>query len=55
MKRTRRGQILAVCLGFWIGLGFIRAYLLGLQVGIRVGSLGLGGTLIFISALLFDE
>jgi uncharacterized transporter YbjL len=50
MKQARRAQILAMCLGLWLGLGLIAIYFVGWLVGIAVVSLGLGSTLIVIDA-----
>ena len=51
MKQARRAQILAMCLGLWLGLGLVAIYFLGWLVGIAVVSLGLGSTLILIDAV----
>jgi hypothetical protein len=50
MKQASRAQILAMCLGLWLGLGLIAIYFVGWLVGIAVVSLGLGSTLIAIDA-----
>ena len=53
-KQARRAQILAMCLGLWLGLGLVAIYFLGWLVGIAVVCLGLGSTLILIGAA-FDR
>jgi hypothetical protein len=45
-------QILAACLGLWIGLVLVLAYSLGWQTAIPVLFVGVGGALLFVSFLL---
>jgi hypothetical protein len=51
-RQARRGQILAVCLGLGLALGFMAIYFLGWLLGIAVVCLGWGSLLIFIAATL---
>jgi hypothetical protein len=41
-------QILAICVGLWLGLGLVAVFFLGWVVGISIVGLGLGSTLILI-------
>jgi hypothetical protein len=44
----REAQILAMCVGFWLGLGLVAGFFLGWVVGTAIVGLGLGSTLILI-------
>jgi hypothetical protein len=50
-KPPRRGQLLAVCFGLWIGLSVMAIYLVGWLEGIALGSLVLGSALIYFGAI----
>jgi hypothetical protein len=55
VKVSRSIQILAVCLGLWIGLVLVLASSLGWEFALPVLILGLGGTLVFASFLSFKS
>ncbi len=55
MKESRSIQILAACLGLWIGLVLVLASSLGWQVALPVLLLGIGGALLFGSFLSFKS
>ena len=55
MKVSRSVQILAACLGLWIGLVLVLASSLGWQVALPVLLLGIGGALLFCSFLSFKS
>jgi len=53
MKVSRSMQILAACLGLWIGLVLVLASSLGWQFALPILALGIGGALVFSSFLSF--
>jgi hypothetical protein len=55
VKVSRSVQILAACLGLWIGLVLVLASSLGWQVALPVLLLGIGGALLFGSFLSFKS
>jgi hypothetical protein len=55
VKVSRSIQILAACLGLWIGLVLVLASSLGCQVALPVLLLGIGGVLLFASFLSFKS
>ena len=55
VKESRSIQILAACLGLWIGLVLVLASSLGWQVALPVLLLGVGGALLFGSFLSFKS
>jgi hypothetical protein len=55
MKVSRSTQILAACLGLWIGLVLVSASSLGWEIALPVLVLGTGGTLVFASFLSFKS
>jgi hypothetical protein len=55
MKVSRSIQILAACLGLWIGLVLVLASSLGWEIALLVLVLGLGGFLVFASYLSFKS
>ena len=55
MKMSRSIQILAACLGLWIGLVLVLASSLGWQIALPVLVLGIGGALVFASFLSFKS
>src|SRR5919112_3866492 len=55
MKVSRSTQILAVCLGLWIGLVLVLASSLGWQIALPVLLLGMGSALVFASFLSFKS
>jgi hypothetical protein len=55
VKVSRSVQILAACLGLWIGLVLVLASSLGWQVALPVLILRMGGALLFGSFLSFKS
>jgi hypothetical protein len=55
MKVSRSMQILAACLGLWIGLVLVLASFVGWQIALPVLVLGIGGALVFASFLSFKS
>ena len=55
VKVSRSIQILAACLGLWIGLVLVLASSLGWEIALLVLVLGLGGFLVFASYLSFKS
>jgi hypothetical protein len=55
MKVSRSIQILAACLGLWIGLVLVLASSLGWHIALPVLVVGIGGALVFASFLSFKS